>query len=231
MKKKRRPIKRHRIKQRLRRHHFPLLLFTVLSIALFYWLIESEDALFRFSMATAYPGMALLAATLFTGPLKVLRKQTVPVSDDLTRDLGIWAAVVSLLHVVFGLQVHMRGRMWLLFVTESMEFPFVRFDQFGAANYTGLIGTIIIVLLLALSNDLSLRKLGTKKWKRLQRWNYGLFFLIVVHGVIYQILEERVQPYPSLFASIGIVVLIVQLAGFIDRKRQLPGREKKIGRN
>jgi sulfoxide reductase heme-binding subunit YedZ len=221
MQKKRRPIKWHRIKQRLRRHHLPLLLFTVLSVALFYWIVKAEDVLFRFSMATAYPGMALLAATLFTGPLKVLRKQAIPVSDDLTRDLGIWAAIVSLIHVVFGLQMHMRGRMWLLFVTESLEFPFVRFDQFGAANYTGLIGTIIIVLLLALSNDLSLRKLGTKKWKQLQRWNYGLFLLIVVHGVIYQILEKRVQPYPYLFASIGVVILIVQLTGFVYRKRQL----------
>lgn len=218
MHKKRRPIKKHRLKQRLRRHHVPLLLFTILSIALCYRYVKSEDIVFRWSLATAYPGTVLLVATLITGPLRILRKQALSVSDDLTRDLGIWAAVVSLLHVAFGLQVHMRGRMWLLFITEALEFPFVRFDLFGVANYTGLLGTIIIVLLLALSNDLSMRKLGPKKWKQLQRWNYGLFVLIIVHGSIYQILEERVLPYPYLFAAIMVVALAMQLTGFLYRK-------------
>ena len=37
----------------------------------------------------------------------------------------------------------MRGRMWLLFVGEDATFPWVRLDQFGAANYTGAAATVL----------------------------------------------------------------------------------------
>lgn len=219
--KRERPIKWHRILKRIRRHHLPLLGIVVLSVALFYRAVESEDVIFRLSMATAYPGLALLAATLLTGPLRVIRKRPNPVSDDLTRDIGIWAALVSLVHVVFGLQVHMRGRMWLLFIKENLHFPFARFDLFGAANHTGLIATLILVMLFATSNDWALRSLGTKQWKRLQRWNYGLFAGVILHGVLYQVIENRNPPYTYIFAAMGAVVLIMQIAGFLHRKRQL----------
>lgn len=224
--KKKRPIKWHRIKRRLLRHHVPLSVFSVLSVFLLFVVVDSEDAIYKYSMATAWPGLVLLAGTLMTGPLKVLRRRSISVSDDLTRDMGIWAAIVSLLHVIFGLQVHMRVRMWLLFVPENLEFPFIRLDLFGAANYTGLVGTIIVIMLLALSNDFALRKMGTWKWKRLQRWNYALFALIIAHGVMYQIIENRTQPYPALFLSIGAITVILQVMGFFYRKKHL--REKGL---
>jgi sulfoxide reductase heme-binding subunit YedZ len=40
-------------------------------------------------MATAYVSLALLAATLVTGPINLLRRRPNPVSTDLRRDLGI----------------------------------------------------------------------------------------------------------------------------------------------
>jgi sulfoxide reductase heme-binding subunit YedZ len=218
--KKKRPIKKHRIKQRLRRHHLPIMLATAVLIAVFYTITESQDTVFLWSMATAYPGLILLGATLLTGPWKVLRKKTTSVSDDLTRDLGIWAAIVSLLHVVAGLQMHMRGRMWLLFIPEDFAFPFIRTDQFGAANYTGLVGTLVVIFLLLLSNDASMRKLGSSKWKNYQRWNYGLFALVIAHGILYQVIEKRMLPYVALFTCIGILILVGQMAGFFYRKRK-----------
>jgi sulfoxide reductase heme-binding subunit YedZ len=190
------------------------------STALVYGAVESDDVIFRLSMATAYPALVLLALTLLTGPLKVIRKRPNPVSDDLTRDMGIWAALVSLAHVVFGLQVHMRGRMWLLFLQDKLEFPFIRFDLFGTANYTGLIATLTVVVLLATSNDWALRTLGTKRWKRWQRWNYGLFGLLLAHAVVYQVIEKRIPPYTYIVALAGTVVLVMQLTGFLYRKRQ-----------
>ena len=41
----------------------------------------------RWSMATAYVGLALLGATLALGPLSVLRRRPNPVSTDLRRDV------------------------------------------------------------------------------------------------------------------------------------------------
>ncbi len=181
-------------------------------------LVSSPDIVFRLSMATAYTGLALLGGTLLLGPLNLWRKRTNPVSTDLRRDLGIWAGIVGLLHVLIGLQVHFRGRMWLYFLPEAGFGP--RHDPFGLANYAGLGAALILAVLLALSNDLSLRRLGAKRWKALQRWNYGLLLLVVFHGVVYQILENREPPYVLLGALMVAGVVVLQGCGVWWKRQQ-----------
>ena len=71
----------------------------------------------------------------------------------------------------------MRGRPWLYYIYGPREvhaFP-LRHDLFGFSNYTGLCSALLLLLLLATSNDNSLRVLGTPRWKQLQRWNYFAF--------------------------------------------------------
>ena len=75
-----------------------------------YVIVRSPNPVFRWSMATAYVGLALLGATLVTGPLNILRRRPNPVSTDLRRDLGIWAGVLAVAHFLIGLQVHMKHR-------------------------------------------------------------------------------------------------------------------------
>jgi sulfoxide reductase heme-binding subunit YedZ len=75
-------------------------------------------------------------------------------------------------------------------------------------------------MLFAISNDRALNALGWKKWRRLQRWNYALFILVILHGVLYQVIEKRVPPYTYIFAAIGLIVVIIRLAGFLSRKRE-----------
>jgi len=178
-------------------------------------ILAPPDRLFRVSMAFAYTALVMLAATMVVGPLNVLRSRPNPVSTYLRRDIGIWAGLLALGHVVFGLQVHLRGRMRLYFMYGADEphlFP-VRHDLFGLANYTGLAVTVALLLLLTLSNNALLRKLGPRRWKRLQRWNYGAFALIVVHGIAYQVIERR----EFLFVGFGFVIVLavvsLQMAG------------------
>ena len=215
------PVKWRLIGKRLRRHHLPLFLISTVAVFLMYRAVDSEDVIFRLSMATAYPALFLLSITLLTGPFKVLRNRPNPVSDDLTRDIGIWAAIVGFVHVIFGLQVHMRGRMWLLFVYEEMNFPFIRMDLFGTANHTGLIATIILGVLLATSNNRTLKALGVNSWKRIQRWNYGLYGFVLIHSVLYQVIEKRTPPYTYIFGAMGLIVILTQLAGFVKKRRQI----------
>lgn len=220
MLKRKRPIKWHRVNKRIRRHHLPLAFIVTISLALVYWAVGS-DVLFRLSMSTAYVGLALLAITLMTGALHVIRKRPNPVSSDLTRDIGIWAGLVSLAHVVFGFQRHFAGKIWLYFVTGEPDFPYVRFGWFGIANYSGLIATLILVLLFVTSNDWSLRRLGTKKWKQWQRWNYGLFILVALHGIMYRVNAGQELPYTYILAAMVLATVAIQLAGFVSRRRQL----------
>jgi sulfoxide reductase heme-binding subunit YedZ len=183
-------------------------------------LIRSDHLTYRWSLATAYAALVLLAATLILGPLNLIRRRANPTSTDLRRDLGIWAFVVGLLHTVIGLQVHMKS-MWLYFFREisGPQAWSLRWDQFGAANYTGLAATLILVLLAALSNDFSLRWLGGRRWKNLQRWNYALFALVLAHGVLYQLIEKRSLPWPVIFAAIAFPTLVLQGAGILAKVR------------
>jgi sulfoxide reductase heme-binding subunit YedZ len=182
---------------------------------------RSPQTIHRLSMGTAYAALVLLASSLAIGPVRVLRARPNPVSTDLTRDVGIWAGITGLLHVLFGLQVHMRGRFWLYFVYPSDQphrLPLCH-DSFGAANWTGLGATLVLMLLLAISNDASLRRLGTTRWKRLQRWSYAAALLTLVHGVVFQVIEKRRLPYVLAFAGACAVATLLQAAGFRRMRR------------
>lgn len=216
-----------RHEQRFRKHHLPIAIVTLILIIGFYQALPSPDSRFRLSMATAYTSLLWLGATLVTGAWNVLRSHPNPLSTDLRRDLGIWAAIVGFAHVLIGLSVHMSGKYWLYFFYPANESHFlpIRLDPFGFANYTGLIATVILGLLLAISNDFSLRWLGGKRWKDLQRWNYGLFMLVSVHGIVYQLVEKRQFPYPLIFLAMVAGVVAIQVAGYRRHTDQLRLRQ------
>jgi len=142
---------------------------TTLACTVVFWEVFSarRDVMSRLSIATAYPALFLSAMAVSFGPWNVLRGRPNPVSFDLRRDVGIWAGLMALVHTAIGLNVHLRGRPWLYFIDQHHR---VRHDLFGFGNDTGLVAVLLFLLLLAISNDLSLRRLGTRKWKSLQRW-------------------------------------------------------------
>ncbi len=188
--------------------------------AAFYFGLTSTDAVWLLSISTGYVGLALLAASLVIGPYNVLRRLPNPVSMDFRRDVGIWAGVYALAHVGVGLFVHLRGKPWLYFVWEEPQryrIP-LRYDVFGFANWTGLAGGLVIAVLLAVSNDWSLRRFGTQTWKSIQRWNYVAAGTVLAHGVAYQIIEHRQPRLIVLFAVLFAVTLASQAAGFLSRR-------------
>lgn len=175
--------------------------------------------------ATGYVGLVLLAATLLVGPANRLARRATPLSMDCRRDLGIWTAVVSLMHVVVGFQVHEGGRLLAYFVSAETLAP--RLTAFTLANYTGLAATAILLVLAAISNDAALRRLKAGSWKRLQRLSFAAFALVVVHTVLYGALGSRATLYAILLgASVG-GVLILRTAGAWAARRapaQSPAR-------
>lgn len=186
-----------------------------------YFTLKSPDATFKWSMSTAYVSLLLLGITLLTGPINLLKNQKNPVSTDLRRDVGIWSGMIGLAHVVIGWQVHM-GNMLLNFFKEDKitRDLTLRSDLFGFANYTGIIGAIILIMLLALSNDLTLRKLKSARWKYWQRWNYVFYFLVIIHAIAYQVIESRKFPYPILLIGLILPVLVIQAIGYFTYKKK-----------
>jgi sulfoxide reductase heme-binding subunit YedZ len=216
------PLISKRLHRRLFRHHLPLFALSAAGIAALYFTRPYTDVLSRASFATAYPALVLLALTLLVGPWNLLMKRPNPVSSDLRRDLGIWAAILSILHVAIGQNVHLRGKPWLYYVyapREHYTFP-VRHDLFGAANYTGAISVLILIALLATSNDLSLRAFGTARWKQLQRWNYAVFGFAAIHSIAYLAIEKQKLQWVTTVMLCIAIALSLQIAGFARRRSQ-----------
>lgn len=92
--------------------------------------------------------------------------------------------------------------------------------QFGFANYAGLVAALLFLMLLLLSNDVSLRRLGLARWKALQRWTYAAAALTIAHGVAYQFIEKRKLPWVVVFAIITGVIMVGQIMGVIRKRRQ-----------
>ncbi len=213
-------VKRARLYYRLKAHHLPTFVASGMSICILYATRPYQDVLSRASFATAYPALVLLIATLLIGPWRVLRRERNPISSDLRRDLGIWAGILGILHSVVGQNVHLRGRPWLYYIYEQHSdhaFP-LRHDLFGLANYTGAVGVLILLALLASSNDCSLRALGTPRWKQLQRWNYAAFGLAAIHAAAYLIIERQKLPFVMVVAITVTIAIAFQLVGLYLRR-------------
>lgn len=194
---------------------------TTLACTAVFWQLFSDrrDLISHISIATAYPALFLTAVAVFLGPWNVLRGRANPVSFDLRRDIGIWAGIIALLHTAVGLNVHLRGRMWLYFVDQHHR---IRHDWFGLGNDTGGVAALLFLLLLAISNDLSLRGLGTRRWKSLQRWSYAAVILTILHAVAYQHVEERRGAYEVLLGGTTLAIAAFQFAGW---RRAVTGRQ------
>lgn len=204
------------------KHHVILLFATGALLVLFIKLIPGDDVTYLWSMATGYAGIILLATTLLIGPLNIYAGRANPVSTDLRRDVGIWCGLTGLAHIVVGIQVHM-GNIWLYFfkAVQGEDSYRLRNDLFGFSNYTGLLAGLLLVILLLLSNDISLKLLKTKRWKSIQQWNYALFVLVLLHGMMYQVIEKRIAVIIILFSLIMLLPIIAQSIGFsITRKNR-----------
>lgn len=190
-----------------------------------YFATSPPDFRHRLSMGTAYAALVFFACTLWLGPWNVLRSRPNPVSFDFRRDIGIWAGMLALLHTGVGLTVHLRGRMWMYFVDRLHPLK-LQETRFGFANYTGLGSALLFLILLAISNDFSLRHLGIPRWKSIQRWVYPAFLLAVAHGIAYQLIEKRRLPWVIVFASIVAAAVLIQVLGWSRRTQRRAGSGK-----
>jgi sulfoxide reductase heme-binding subunit YedZ len=196
------------MQRRLRRHHLPLALLSMAAIWILYVTRPYPDVITRLSFATAWPALVLLTLTLMIGPWRSLKNKPPLISSDMRRDVGIWGGIIGVAHAVIGQCVHLRGRPWLYYIYEKTQEHLVplRHDMFGFSNFTGMFAALLLLTLLATSNDASLRKMGQPGWKSLQRWNYACFGLTALHTFGYLIGIESLKW--SLIATAGLCVLV-----------------------
>lgn len=203
--------------------HAALGLASTAAVTVVYAVLPPPDWHHRLSMATAYAALLLLCWSLALGPWRTLRHRPAPVSFDLRRDVSIWAGLLALIHTAVGLTVHLRGRMWMYFL-RRLHPPRLQTNAFGLANDLGLIAALLFCVLLAISNDVSLRALGTRTWKRWQRWAYLAAILTAAHGILFQQVEARHLPWRAVLYLCVAAALLLQAAGAISHQRSRAAR-------
>jgi sulfoxide reductase heme-binding subunit YedZ len=170
-------------------------------------------------VATAQVSLLWFLAATVIGPARVLAGRSVPIHIDLRRDAGIWAGLLAIVHVAFGIQVHVGGDMVGYFLLRaSPGAPLLpRHDLFGVLSYLGVLATLVIVMLLAISNDAALARLGAARWKQLQRLSYIALGATVLHGVPLQVVEKR---HVGIIAATAVAVSATLAVQFLARRRR-----------
>src|SRR5690349_19970499 len=91
-------------------------------------------------------------------------------------------------------------------------------DIFGLSNFAGLFAGLMLLYLLATSNDASVRKYGGAEWKSLQRWNYACFGLTALHTFGYLIGYQSLKW--SWIATASLCVLLTAMLQYLGWRRR-----------
>lgn len=183
--------------------HLVLLGMTVTLYLLIGFLVPEGKQVGFLIVALGYLSLLLIGVTLIIGPFNLLRSRRNPVNIDLRRDVGIWAAIAGCWHVLLVFHGTVLNGQLLQYFLQAGSYR-MQLDVYGFSNDFGLLATLLLLLLLALSNAVSLRVLKGKWWKRMQRLTYPLALLAVAHTLGYQYLNVRGQ-----FLFVMVIILIV----------------------
>jgi sulfoxide reductase heme-binding subunit YedZ len=169
----------------------------------------------RFSIVTAYLCLGLLCAGLAIGPIRAIRSGRPTVNNYLRRDIGIWAGLTGLAHLVIATALSMSPEYMEAFVAIANTPPSeaVRTALFTWSTIAGLVIGVLLLILLALSNDRTLQWLGIRWWKRVHRLSYLAFALTAAHGLAFQVLESRPAGLVALVVLTTLAIFVFQITG------------------
>ena len=196
-------------------------LASAVALAVVFTFAPGRSTIEKASLSTAYVSLLFLALTLSVGPARILRRRKSPLSTHLRRDLGLWTTMLAASHVWLGLQVHMGGRLASYFIVQhrAPNGSVTAGDAaFATANWLGLAATIALILLAAISNDFSLRAMGARLWKNVQRSSYVALVVVAFHGALYQLVEQRSVWLVMSFVLILLIVSGLQTLGAAARR-------------
>ena len=188
------------------------------------------DPEMRLWKAVGDVALILLVATMAIGPLARLWRGA-RLAVPFRRELGVWCALVALVHAVLVLNGWAR---WSLMQLLGYEFVpqlgrTARMEPgFGLANVIGLLALAWALALAATSSDRALRLLGPSAWKWLHNGAYVVFWLSTAHVAYFLFLHytlsfHKQPPPPDWFRAPFLVlaggVVLLQVAAFVTTVR------------
>jgi sulfoxide reductase heme-binding subunit YedZ len=201
------------MKQRLK-NHTTLIIITAVCLGASAVIGPDAEAADRLSIVSAYLCLVLLGAALLIGPYHAFRQGRPLMNTSIRRDIGIWGALSGLLHFYLANLLSMNYEYLGIYVEAAPvpPSPEIRSELYSWGTISGYVIAVLFVVLLALSNDWAMRKIGLKWWKRIQRVSYVGFLLTCVHAFLFQVLESR----EALWV---VVVILITLAVFFGQVR------------
>ncbi len=203
-------------------HRITLSIVTAIGICAGTRYVPNGDPVFLLAITFGYLALLLMLLTLMVGPINLLLKQMKrnPVNLMLRRDIGIWAGILTIMHVILAVQLRFGGQLLYYFVSRTDNGRLtLRLDLFGFSNFAGALALLLISLLLATSNQYALRKLKGPRWKALQRWNYVAILLVIAHTAGYQTVALREQYFETVTVVLVILTLVIQMIGVRATRR------------
>jgi DMSO/TMAO reductase YedYZ heme-binding membrane subunit len=133
---------------------------------------------------------------------------------------------MGLVHLVAGAAESMTPVYLHAFVTHAVNPPSatIREAFFFWSAIVGFIIGLLLLVLLALSNNWSMTLIGQRWWKRLHRLSYIVFTLTILHGLGFQVLESRWWVGYGLVGALALAVYIAQIRGIQAIARRRSGR-------
>ncbi len=193
---------------------FVLLKLTLLTLTAAALAGQMSGLLERMSLWSAWLSLLLFVATLAIGPWRLWSGAEPVTNDLLRRDLGIWTALTALIHFALGTAFSMNQVYMSRFVSNVSDDGW-----FFWGSIWGFVTGLLCLLLLLISNNISIQRLGLTWWKRLQRMAYVTFALTAVHGIYFQLLERRSYFLVALACLVALVIVAQCTGVWLYRRR------------
>jgi DMSO/TMAO reductase YedYZ heme-binding membrane subunit len=147
----------------------------------------------------------LVCASLLIGPAITLFPSWGPLAEP-RRAVGISAFAFILVHLLLASSMYFNFNLAMM----STQVPI----DIGAA------AAVIFLALTVTSSDYAVKTLGADNWKLVQRLNYIAFIISFAHFIleIKGLKGGTIYPAETLMLALGVLVVALQVAGFMKRK-------------
>ena len=204
-------------------HHAALLAVTAVCLGIAVIGGSSDGPADRLSIVSAYLCLLLLGVALLIGPSHAIRKHRPLANSYIRRDIGTWGALNGLLHFYLANVLAMNYEYLGIYVENAAlpPGPEIRSDLYAWGTILGYVIAVLFIVLLVLSSDRMLRKIGLKWWKRIQRVSYFGFLFTCAHAFAFQVLESREALWVYVVLLITLLVLLAQAIGILSVKKRI----------
>lgn len=148
------------------------------------------------------------------------------------RELGIWFAILALIHTLLVLDGWVRWDWMRFFGYEFIEQlgRYARVEPgFGLSNLVGIVATLIAIPLMVTSANWAVRRLGVSSWKWLHYGAYTVFYLVALHSIYFLFMhytESFHRPVPDNlnwfrypFLICVLILLMLQISAYCSTTR------------